>query len=54
MRREIWLSADEAERERKYIAWCGRWALPVAGGLAFAALALFLWAVWTLSALLFT
>jgi hypothetical protein len=54
MRRDIWLTAEEAEQERKFIAWCRHWALPAAGGLGFAALALLLWAVWSLSALLFT
>jgi hypothetical protein len=54
MRRDAWLTAEEAERERRYIAWCRRWALPVAGGLGLAALALLLWAIWTLSEILFT
>lgn len=53
MSEDAWLTAEAAERERRYIAWCRAWALPIAAGLAFAGLAILLWAVWTISALLF-
>jgi hypothetical protein len=54
MRRDVWLTAEQAEQERRFIAWCARWALPVAGGLGFVVLALVLSALWRLSEMLFT
>ncbi len=54
MRGDYWLTAEEAEQERKFIGWCQHWALPVAGSLSLIVLALALWALWTVSALVFT
>jgi len=54
MHSDHWLTAEQAEAERRYMAWCRRLALPLAAALGFALLALFLWALWSVSALLFT
>lgn len=40
---ELWQPPDEDERA--FLALCRRWALPVAGGLGFVLLAVFLWSV---------
>jgi hypothetical protein len=42
-------SLEEYAREARWTEQCRRWALPIAGSVAAAASAAFLWALWTLS-----
>ena len=42
-------SLDEYARDLRWAEQCRRWAMPIAGSVGAVTVALFLWALWTLS-----